>query len=273
MLNHNQGITHPSRVHALFLPPMRSPAVVVDNHKGAQPTEYAVQPWTGRTLNVNASDLARIGATGYYNLPWDIGGKGLGPFLSRCEHYTGYRRVGRSFLHPTNIPGYSPANFDRHSRHDRHRESPLNSRRHAPTLPVFPHPEPPARSVFVGERRYVRVDSLDWTRTKRRPEAGARFPDEPVVGNTGWVLVGYSCVVSATWPGPEYPSSCPHPAANGLPDRRRWLLLAAGPRGALVASKGGGGWSRPLYLGPPGTRDWRHQTRRTSIGWGGAFIR
>lgn len=46
------------------------------------------------------------------------------------------------------------------------------------------------------------------------------------------------------WPGQVqgmYPSSCPHPAANDWPDRRRWLLLAAGPREALVVSRGGGG--------------------------------
>ena len=71
------------------------------------------------------------------------------------------------FLHPKCCriltKNYSKPNFLDWSTFSLPVLSPLNSRRHAPSQHVFPEWNP--LQSFSSERRYVRVDSLDWTRT------------------------------------------------------------------------------------------------------------
>lgn len=83
-----------------------------------------------------------------------------------------------------------------------------------------------------------------------RKLCGARFPDESVVGNAGWVSVGTLALFLRSVLGQQgAPLPAPTKVANGRPGRWRWLQLAAGPRGALTASDLLG--SGEMILAPP----------------------
>ena len=100
---------------------------------------------------------------------------------------------------------------------------------------------------------YTRIDPTHLTeldiRAPVRKLCGARFPDEPVVGNAGWVSVSTLCSSFAlvSW-APGCPSSCPH--QPGQRPARPLLLIPAScwpPWGSHGLRCSGGRFCSPLF--------------------------